>query len=193
MLTDPWLKRWLPLLVHHAQSYPVLEVGCGSGDDTGTLVSAGLSVHAFDLSERLVALARLRAPEATVECCDIRDPFPVGEQGAGAVVASLSLHYFPWQQTVELIERVRNTLMPGGVFLCRLNSTEDRNFGASGHPLIEENYFLVDGQPKRFFDEQAIDTIFANGWKVLSKEHMLTRKYVQKKALWELVLQRSDS
>ncbi len=192
MLPDPWLQRWLPLVIEHAQHHPVLEIGCGTGDDTATLVAAGLAVHAFDLSETSVALARLRAPKATVACRDTRDPFPLAARSAGAVVASLSLHYFPWQQTVALVERVRQTLRPGGVFLCRLNSTEDRNFGASGHPLIEANYYMVDGQPKRFFDAQAIDALFAAGWQVRSKEHMATRKYIQKKALWEVVAQRGD-
>jgi len=193
MLPDPWLQRWLPLVVEHARQHPVLEIGCGAGDDTATLVAAGLSVHAFDLSETAVALARLPAPTATVACRDTRDPFPLTAQSAGAVVASLSLHYFPWEQTVALVERVRQTLRPGGVFLCRLNSTEDLHFGASGHPTIEANYFMVDGQPKRFFDAQAVDDIFAAGWLVRSKEHMSTRKYIQKKALWEVVAQRGDT
>ncbi len=193
MLPDPWLKRWLPLVTRHAQSHPVLEIGCGTGDDTATLVAAGLSVHAFDLSEPSVALARLRAPAATIECRDTRDPFPIGRHGAGVVLASLSLHYFPWRQTVELVGRIGETLRPGGVFLCRLNSSEDRNFGADGHPRIAENYYLVDGQPKRFFDEKAVDALFATEWRVMSKEHMATRKYIRKKALWEIVLQREDN
>ena len=193
MLPDPWLKRWLPLVIEQAKLHPVLEIGCGSGDDTATLVAAGLSVHAFDLSKNSVALTRLRAPTATVECRDTRDPFPLAASTAGSVVASLTLHYFPWQQTVDLVDRVRQTLKPGGVFLCRLNSTEDHNFGANGHPIIEKNYYMVDGQPKRFFDEPGIDELFAAGWVVLSKEHMVTRKYVRQKALWEVIAQRSDA
>ena len=109
------------------------------------------------------------------------------------MVASLTLHYFPWHQTIELMERVRRTLMPGGIFLCRLNSTDDWNFGASGHPVIEENYFLVDGQPKRFFDERNLQELFAAGWQTLSREHRVSQKYSRKKALWELVLQRSEA
>ena len=192
MLHDPWLTRWLPLAIEHAQSKPVLEIGCGSGDDTATLVKAGLSVVTFDLSERSVATTRLRVPKAKVVCRDILEPFPLAEQSAGAVVASLTLHYFSWLQTVELMDRVRRTLIPGGIFLCRLNSTEDRNFGAIGHPMIEENYYLVDGQPKRFFEEKDLEVLFAKGWLERSREHMSTRKYVQAKALWEVVLQRSE-
>ncbi|WP_418318878.1 class I SAM-dependent methyltransferase [Piscinibacter sakaiensis] len=193
MLPDPWLKRWLPLVQESSRTAPVLEIGCGSGDDTATLNAAGLAVTAIDLSAAAAAATKRRVPTAIVECRDVREPFPVAEGGAGAVVASLTLHYFPWSETVGLVERIRRTLRPNGVFLCRLNSTEDKNFGATGHPVIERNYYLVDGQPKRFFDEASVDCLFEAGWHVLSKEHLVSRKYVQQKALWEVVLRRVDA
>ena len=193
MFSDPWLQPWLPLLKERAQAAPMLEIGCGHGEDTAVLAGAGLKVHAFDLSRAAAAVAKLRVPSAVVECRDVRDEFPAAVQGTGAIVASLSLHYFPWAETVQLVERIRATLRPGGVFLCRLNSTEDHHFGASGHPVIEPNYFLVDGEPKRFFDEAAVDALFSTGWSRLSKKHVVTRKYIRPKALWEVVLERSGS
>ncbi len=191
-LPDPWLDRWLPLIRESNADAPVLEIGCGLGDDTLTLAAVGLPVTAFDLSATSVAATRLRVPAAHVECRDLRAPFPVAEATAGTVVASLTLHYFAWAETVELFDRVRRTLRPNGLFLCRLNSTADSNFGASGHPRIEANYHLVDGQPKRFFDEASIDQIFSRGWTVVSREHMVTTKYVKPKALWEIVARRRD-
>jgi SAM-dependent methyltransferase len=193
MLPDPWLKRWLPLVLEDHGADPVLEIGCGSGDDTVKLTEAGLSVTAFDLSPVSVAAAKLRAPSARVERRDIRDPFPIGEGAAGTVVASLSLHYFPWAETQGLIERIRRTLRRDGLFLFRVNSTEDSNFGATGHAALEPNYYLVDGQPKRFYDEAAVDLLFAKGWHVLSKEHRTTRKYARSKSLWEVVARRSQA
>ena len=38
MLNDPWLKRWRPLIRERAGAGPVLEIGCGHGDDTATLI-----------------------------------------------------------------------------------------------------------------------------------------------------------
>lgn len=193
MFPDPWLDRWLPLVVERAGTGPVFEIGCGHGDDTAVLAGAGLGVVAFDLSPTAVAAARLRVPSATIDCRDVRDAFPDAVRDVGVVVASLSLHYFPWAETVALVQRIRSVLRPGGVLLCRLNSTEDRNFGATGNPEIEQNYFLVDGQPKRFFDRDAVCSLFVDGWVRLSLEHFMTRKYVRKKALWEAVLERSDA
>ncbi|MFN3570289.1 MAG: class I SAM-dependent methyltransferase [Polaromonas sp.] len=190
MLSDPWLQRWLPLAVTHAGDGPVLEIGCGHGDDTALLAGAGLKLTAFDLSRAAVAVAKLRIPSASIECRDIRDPFPLAPGQAGLVVASLSLHYFGWEETVAIVQRVREVLRPGGLLLCRLNSTEDHHFGAQGHPQIEPNFFRVDGEPKRFFDEADINKLFASGWRRLSVEHFVTHKYLKPKALWEVVLAR---
>ncbi|WP_087111547.1 class I SAM-dependent methyltransferase [Halomonas citrativorans] len=193
MLTDPWLNRWLPLVRERAGKDSVLEIGCGHGDDTAVLSNAGLSVYAFDLSRTAAGLAKIRVPKAVVECRDVRDPFPEQCCEPGVVVASLSLHYFAWDETQALIRKIRSTLRPGGILLCRLNSTQDRNFGASGHPQLESNFFLVDGVPKRFFDEASIESLFAVGWKRISVEHYFTGKYVKSKALWEVVLEKEGA
>jgi SAM-dependent methyltransferase len=187
MLHDPWLDRWLPLIAERSRGAAILEIGCGSGADTATLAAAGHRVVAFDLSPDSVTQAQARVPSATFFCRDVRDPFPLAN--CGVIIASLSLHYFDWQETRTIFARLRAALGEGGVLLCRLNSTADRNFGACGHPEIEANYYRVDGQPKRFFDRAAIDALFADGWRVLSCAHFTTRKYVRSKALWEVVAQ----
>jgi SAM-dependent methyltransferase len=187
---DDWLDPWLPELTARAAGAPVLEIGCGSGDDTATLAAAGLAVVAFDLSPEAVATARARVPQAAVSCQDVRDPFPLAPGSAGAVVASLSLHYFPWDETVGLARRIHAVLRPGGLLLCRLNSTEDTHFGAQGHPRIDDDFYLVNGEPKRFFDAAAIDRLFADGWQRLSTRHAVTGKYGLPKSLWEVALLR---
>lgn len=192
LLQDPWLERWLPLLSERAGERPVLEIGCGHGDDTAVLARAGLGVVAFDRSAAAVAIARARVPAATIECRDIRSPFPDAAHELGAAVASLTLHYFPWAETVTIVQRIRERLRPGGVVLCRLNSTADHHFGASGHPEIEPGLFDVNGEPKRFFDEASAAALFADGWRCLSLQHFVTRKYVRSKALWEVVVERDS-
>jgi SAM-dependent methyltransferase len=197
---DPWLEPWLPQIRSAAAEAPVLELGCGAGADTVTLRAAGLAVRALDRDAEAVAQAQRRAPGAEVHCQDLEQPWPgelTGAVGAapgpayGVVLASLSLHYFPWDRTVALVQRVHATLRPGGLFLCRLNSTEDHHFGASGHAEIEPHYYRVQGAPKRFFDEADVDRLFAHGWQVLAKAHRSTPKYGLPKALWELALSRA--
>ncbi|WP_196782604.1 methyltransferase domain-containing protein [Chromobacterium paludis] len=62
---DAWLARWLPMLRESCAHGPVLEIGCGEGEDSATLMEAGLALIAFDLSAEAVAVAR-RAASSTV-------------------------------------------------------------------------------------------------------------------------------
>jgi SAM-dependent methyltransferase len=182
---DPWLRRWLPLISARAGIEPILELGCGGGRDSAVLSAAGHRVVGVDVSEKAIANARAAVPSCEFFCQDIRAPFPVAR--TNVVLASLSLHYFPWDETQALVHRIRAALAPAGLLLCRLNATDDHHHGASGHPRLDENYYLVDGQPKRFFDQAAIEALFGAEWKVLHLEHRIVHRYEHPKALWELL------
>jgi SAM-dependent methyltransferase len=187
---DPWLDRWLPLIATRAVGQPILELGCGGGRDSATLASAGHAVVGIDLSAKAVANAQARVPGATFNRQDLRAPLPVGH-GLGVILASLSLHYFEWSETIALVARIRDHLRPGGILICRLNSTTDVHFGATGHPRIADNFYLVDGAPKRFFDRESVDALFADGWTILSRQEQVVGRYEQPKALWEVVAERA--
>ena len=192
MNDDPWLDRWMPLVAQRAGALPVLELGCGAGLDTAVLCEAGHRVIALDLAPASIAKAKARAPAAQLHCQDVRAPFPVGPQSVNVVVASLSLHYFPWDETVALVRRIRAVLCQAGVLLCRLNSTNDHHHGAVGHTAIEQNYYLVDGEPKRFFSQSDVQALFAHGWRSLCLEEKVIHRYVFPKAAWEVVLERTE-
>jgi len=187
---DPWLQNWLQLLHDRAGVTPILELGCGIGKDTAILIEAGFRVVAVDLSPRAVERARDAAPQAEFHIRDLRAPFPVTAGEVGVIIASLSLHYFVWVETLALVERIRTTLRPWGALLCRLNSTNDHNYGAIGYPRIEDNYYLVQGEPKRFFDQTSIDAVFATGWRKLSVAERVIARYSQPKVVWEVILER---
>jgi SAM-dependent methyltransferase len=184
---DRWLDPLLAEIRSHAGGKPVLELGCGNGVDTAVLAGTGCRVIAIDKSEPALVEARVRAPSAEFHCQDLRAPFPVASAGASIVVASLSLHYFPWQETVELVERVRDVLVPGGLFLCRLNSTKDENHGSIGHPEIERNYYSVAGRPKRFFDQADVERLFASNWRVRTLVEEVIRWYDMPKVVWRVI------
>jgi len=129
-------------------------------------------------------------PSGAFHCQNILAPFPVADGSAGVVIASLSLHYFPWPETVDLVRRIHDVLRPQGLLLCRLNSTNDHHFGASGHPEISENYFNVDGEPKRFFDRAAVERLFTLGWRTLGIGEAVISRYDRTKSVWEIVLER---
>lgn len=190
MSSDPWLEPLLPLVLERMGATPVLELGCGGGRDTAVLAAAGCRVVGVDRSAEAIGKAKARVPSCEFRCQDLRAAFP--SPAAGVVVASLSLHYFTWNETRALAERIRLTLVPGGVLLCRVNSTNDHHYGASGHPEIEPSYYLVDGQPKRFFTRAALVELFSAGWHVCTLEEKVIHRYGHPKSIWETVLERAD-
>jgi SAM-dependent methyltransferase len=188
------LQQWLPLIRSRASNLPILELGCGSGADTVILVNDGHEVMAIDRSAPEIAVAKIKAPAAAYYCQDMRTAFFLPKAvELGVVIASLSLHYFDWPETLTIVEQIRSTLKVGGVLLCRVNSTNDYNYGASGHPEIAKNYYLVDGEPKRFFDRQAVEALFANGWRTIAIEEKIIHKYEHPKSVWEVILERTAS
>lgn len=188
---DLWLDRWLPFVAQYANGNPILELGCGAGLDSATLVAAGHHVIGLDRSQSAIEKARAAVPAGQFYWQDMRDPFPVNNP-SGVIVASLSLHYFTWEDTVTLVERIWQQLLPGGLLLCRLNSTQDNNYGATGHPQIDANYYLVDGRPKRFFDRVAVDRLFATCWQVVSIDEQMIQRYELPKIVWEIIIERAS-
>ena len=49
---------------------------------------------------------------------------------------------------------------------------------------------MAKSKPKRFFDHSAGELLFPSGWYTLSLEHFATTKYIKKKILWEIILER---
>ena len=188
--TDRWLERWLPLLHQRCPGAPILEIGCGTGEDSVTLAAAGFTLTAFDLDAAAVLTASERVPKATFLHHDTRHALPCAPESQGAAIASLSLHYFPWTETEAIVGRIHAALGPGGLLLCRVNSTEDHHYGASGHPEIEPHYYSVDGEAKRFFDRRDLERLFAQGWHTLACTHYVTEKYALPKAAWEIVVEK---
>jgi SAM-dependent methyltransferase len=193
MNIDPWLQRWLPLVRERTGILKILELGCGSGADTKVLAREGFQVIALDIAEASIAEARAAAPTAEIHCQDIRDPWPMSAAGLGAVVASLSLHYFAWDETLLLAERIHSVLRPGGVLLCRVNATDDYNHGATGYPPIADHFYSVHGKPKRFFNRDSLSDLFADGWHTLAINKRFIRKYAKPKSVWEVILEREEA
>jgi SAM-dependent methyltransferase len=187
---DAWLAPWIPLIRERANGAPVLELGCGRGLDSLAMTSAGLQVTAIDSSPEMLDRARRKAPLARFYDQDFRSEFPVEQ--TGVVVASLSLHYFGWTETVDIVGRIKQVLTPGGVLICRLNSTRDIYFGARGHCEIERNFYMVHGQAKRFFDQADVQRLFCD-WQVLSLDEKVTHRFRMPKIIWEVAVASTKS
>ena len=186
---DPWLERWESIL-ETARRGNVLELGCGSGRDSRYLTGMGLNLIASDYSPAALEVCRRHAPQADVRLLDIRSPLPFHDGAFRIVMASLCLHYFPWTQTTDIMTEIRRCLAPGGFLLVRLNSTGDIHYGAAGYPEVEPNLYRVDGELKRFFDQDAVEHLIDPEWEVLSLEEKTIKRYESPKAVWEVVLKK---
>ena len=188
---DAWLERWRHVL-DAGRGSPVLELGCGDGRDARFLTERGFLVVATDFSEKALEITRRRAPAVKTQNVDLTRGLPFPDESFGVIVASLSLHYFPWQQTTEILADVRRCLRPGGHLLARLNSTKDPYYRAAEKRTVENNFYVVEGMPKRLFGRRDLEALFQEGWKISAAEEHTTGRYGGRKLAWEVVAQKAD-
>ena len=187
--SDKWLDRWLDKIISISGGKAILELGCGEGRDTQHLCGAGLQVVGWDRSKDAIDIALQRNLDCTFHVGDIRSDLPFDGESYPVVIASLCLHYFTWEETINIVEKIRMSLANGGLLLVRVNSTDDTNYGAVGYPEIESNYYQVNESAKRFFDEYALDAVFTvEKWNVLLREKKTIYRYGKPKSVWELGL-----
>jgi ubiquinone/menaquinone biosynthesis C-methylase UbiE len=188
---DAWLERWRHVL-DTSRGSPVLDLGCGDGHDARFLTERGFPVIATDFSEKALEITRRTAPAAKTQNVDLTRGLPFPEASFGVIVASLSLHYFPWQQTTEILAEVRRCLQPGGRLLTRFNSTRDPRYQAAEKLHIENNYYLIGSIPRRLLDKQDLEALFEKGWEILAAEERTTYRYGGKKLAWEVAAAKVD-
>lgn len=155
-----WLTPFLELL--RACDGPILELGCGRGADTAALSIVARRLLAADFSPAAVVATRRLVPLASVLVCDLRQPLPFASRSLAGIVAGLSLHYFSAAAPHAILREISRCLGPHGLFVARVNSTNDVNYGARGYPEIEPHFYSVNGVTKRFFDRIDIHHFFAH-------------------------------
>src|SRR5262245_49366359 len=92
MNDDDWLSKWLDLLRQQCGESPLLELGCGDGQDTIDLITAGCRVVSTDISFRALKSCAARSHRTQLVQMDISQPFPFQDAEFRAVIGSLSLH-----------------------------------------------------------------------------------------------------
>lgn len=111
---DQWsyegMHAFVNLLPTHGR---VLNVGCGPGLEAAFLAEHGLSVYGFDISDRMVALARLHVPSAHFETMDISDVSTITESFDGVCMRAVLLHV-PKVDAKKTIENVASKLRGEG-------------------------------------------------------------------------------
>lgn len=106
----------------HERVGTIVELGCGTGKNTGLYASLAAHVRALDFSEGMLAQARAKGFGAHVsfEQADLQQPWPVASASVDLAVANLVLEHIA-DLTFVFGEAAR-VLHPGGrMFLCELH------------------------------------------------------------------------
>lgn len=187
---DGWLTPYLPLL--RPERGRIVDLGCGLGHNARSLHAAGFAVSACDLSER--AVERLRQEEPGIETfqLDMTQGLPWTDGSLQAIVADLSLHYFPENITFAVIRDICRTLRPNGLLLCRLNAIGELANKRDAVPVEgEQDLYEDEGILRRFFDEAAILRFFPETeWETLTRREERSGRYGKVKRLWEVGMKR---
>lgn len=138
---DLWLNSYLSIL-HDRGVKKVLEIGCGSGNDTRFLDGNGFKVTATDFSEVALSIVKANIPNVQVLHHDTQDKFPFEDGEFELIVASLSLHYFDKSVLNQILSEVRRMLIDKGLFLIRLNSVNDED--AKIDHVIDRYFYSID-------------------------------------------------
>ena len=183
--SDNWLDTFLQEIDNCKT--PIIDLGCGSGNNTLTLLNKGKTVIPCDFSKNAIKNIHLNFPELErVEQFDLLNGLPFENDFTDIIIADLCLHYFTIKQTEYILNDIMRVLKSGGILLARINSIQDVNYGAGKGKEIERHLYITeDRRYKRFFDEDDIWNIFGKHNIEYMKENTMNR-YLSEKILWSL-------
>lgn len=136
----------------------IFEAGCGPGILAEYLVHEGAVVVGFDVSPKMIELARKRVPEhATFFVHDMAGPLPLDHSGEfDLVVASLSIDYVKdWSIPLKEFYRL---LKPSGRFIFTIQ-----------HPTASYNWY----NPPTAFGVHYVESV----WKEFTEEPVVVPDY----------------
>ncbi len=178
---DDWLEKFDDIIM--GTQKPILDLGCGGGNDTLYLISKGKQVISCDQSPSAINNIRKNFPEVyDAKCFNMLDGLPFEDEAFDVVIADLCLHYFLKSDTEKILNDIRRILTPGGQLILRVNSINDVLHGAGQGPEIEHHVFEMEGKTiKRFFNEEDIRSFFKDFTIEYLKEEIMTRYKLEKR------------
>lgn len=185
---DLWLDKYEHIL-NASKDTPIIDLGCGLGNDTMYLYERNYNIISCDYSEEALKRLELFMDDPVTKLFDMKDGLPFESESAKVIIADLSLHYFSWSETRKILSEIKRVLEEDGFLLLRVNSVKDTNYGAGKGITIEKNYYNIDGNLKRFFDKEQLETLFKD-WDVEYINEYEMNRYTNSKMLWEMAVKK---
>ena len=103
---DNWLDKFETII--DSCSTPILDLGCGSGNDTLYLINKNKQVISCDQSSNAINNIKKNFPEVyDTKCFNMLDGMPFDNNSFELIIADLCLHYFKEKDTFELLNEIR--------------------------------------------------------------------------------------
>lgn len=178
---DDWLDKFETII--DSCSTPILDLWCGSGNDTLYLINKNKQVISCDQSSNAINNIKKNFPEVyDTKCFNMLAGMPFDNNSFELIIAYLCLHYFKEKDTFELLNEIRRILTVGGRLIFRVNSVNDVNHGAGqGNEIEHHLYETSDKRLKRFFDEKDIKFFFKDFNIEYLNEEIMTRYKLEKR------------
>jgi cyclopropane fatty-acyl-phospholipid synthase-like methyltransferase len=141
-----------------------LEIGCGAGVESEAMLAAGLAVEAVDLHQEAIdwTLARIGAAGLDHRCTPrlgAIERLPIAARRYALIHARFALPFVGAADFPSLWDRLRDALLPGGIFAGQLFGPEDQ--------FIRER---PEGS-MNFHDGSAVDRLL-DGFEPLQREEV---------------------
>lgn len=178
---DNWLDSFSNIIDNC--STPILDLGCGSGNDTLYLINKGKKVISCDQSINAIENIKKNFIEVyDTKCFNMLDGMPFDNNSFDIIIADLCLHYFREKDTFRILNEIKKILNKKGYLIFRVNSINDVNHGAGVGKEIEHHLYQTnDKRLKRFFDEKDIRYFFKEFDIEYLNEEIMTRYKLEKK------------
>jgi SAM-dependent methyltransferase len=182
--TPPWdIGRPQPVFVRVEAAglvaSPVLDVGCGSGENALFLAERGHRVLGVDIVPLAIEKARQKARERAVELeLLVADALALERLGRtfASVVDSAVFHVFDDEQRALYVESLGRVLAPGGRYFM----------------LVFSDHEPPDWGGPRRIRRSEIEAAFRDGWQIVSieEERMDTNFHEQGGRAWFAIIER---
>ena len=166
---------------------PILDLGCGTGNNSLYLFNLKYKVIAIDYSSIALNIINKYLPNIETKLVDISSTLPFKDNSFYVVIADLSLHYFSNNDTYKILKEIKRIIKPNGYLLARVNSINDINYMSNNGIELEDNYYYIDGYNKRFFSNSDAIKYFSTIGEVKIKENTMLR-YSKPKEVIEIVV-----
>lgn len=182
MKTDQLLGQYLDQITPGGK---VIDIGFGIGRQVMRLAKEGFVITALDKDEKAFDDLKKKISESgkelnvRLENKDIKD-YKMPKNFYNAVLAFNSLIFLKKSEFFKAIEKIKNSLMPGGLIFISLFTTDDpsyKSFRGSVEP-VEKNTFLSKRNSWywHFMDKGELQNLFSDFETLFYKEIMVHDK-----------------